>query len=237
MRAWSRPGQPDVGGVLPGSRDLVHGVEPPGRAAHDRELRHGPQHRLLVHRPRDRLALREGTVGDLSLRLSLHGDDALLDDEPVPRDAQPLRGEAQEDLPRFGRRGAQRGTEPARGLRAERPHVPGAAVGVAQDHLDRVEAHAQLLGRHLGEGRVDALPHLDLPGEDGDAAVLADAEVGVDVGGIAAALGEGALRAEADEDDDAPAHELQERATVEGAAHGRPPSLRATDSMASRIRL
>ena len=47
------PGQADVAGVLAGARHLVDGVETVGRAAHDRELVHGPLHRLLVHRPRD----------------------------------------------------------------------------------------------------------------------------------------------------------------------------------------
>ena len=73
-------------------------------------------------------------------------------------------------------RRAQHRSKCARGERPPRPRVPRAPVGVAQDHLHRVQGHAQLVGGHLGLGGHDPLAHLDLPGEEGHPAVGATEE-------------------------------------------------------------
>ena len=148
-----------------------------------------------------------------------------------------LRRESEEHRARLRDRRAQHRPEHARGQRTPRAHVPRAPIGVAQDHVDRVQAHPQLLGRHLRLGGHDALAHLDLPGEDHHLTVFVDPEVGVEVLRVFPALGESGLRPEPDEDDDAPAHELQKGATIEVGAHARPPLAADTDSMASRILL
>ena len=59
---------------------------------------------------------------------------------------------------------------------AERARVPGNEVGVAHDQADRRHPDAQLLGDLLRERGPDVLPHLDLAGEDGDAALGVDRE-------------------------------------------------------------
>ncbi len=129
-----------------------------------------------------------------------------------------LRREAREDASPLGRRGAQRRAEHAGGERAESPHVPRAAVGVAHHHVDRRERHAELVGRHLGLRSHDALAHLDLAGEDGDAPVGADQQIGVQIFGIdLSPLRKELFGTESDEDRDAAADQAEERPPVDPA--------------------
>jgi len=124
-------GQAQVARVAGRPGHLLPGVEPPGRAAHDLELRDGAQRRLLVQRAQDGLATRQLAVAEPARRLAVDGDDTVLDDELVLGNAQPLRCERQQDGPGLRGRGAQHGSEHARGERAEGAHVPRAAVGIA----------------------------------------------------------------------------------------------------------
>jgi hypothetical protein len=59
--------------------------------------------------------------------------------------------------------------------------VPGAAVGVAQHHVDAAERDTEFLGHHLRLGGHRTPAHIDLSREDRDATVRADHEVGVEV--------------------------------------------------------
>ncbi len=83
-------------------------------------------------------------------------------------------------------------------------------------------AHLELVGQHLRERGVDPLSHLDLAGEAGDAAVLADAQEGVVVVGQLAgeaARCRGLLGPEiaaGDGDEDAAPEQLEEAAAADG---------------------
>ena len=141
----------------------------------------------------------------------------MADLQPVRGDAQPFGGERRQYQPCLGGGGTQRRAEHAGREGAEGAHVPRAAVGVAQHHVDGGEVDAEFLGHHLRLGRHDALAHLDLAGEDRDAAVPADHEVGVEVlrieaPGLVRQQGRGV---EADQHDDAAPEELQEGTAVE----------------------
>ena len=107
------------------------------------------------------------------------------------------------------------------------PYVPlsnGTEGRVSHDHVDGVQGHGELVGRHLRERRDDALPHLDLPGVDRDPAVAGDPQIGVEVGGVAPRAGflpEEVRQVRVEEDDDPPAEEPDEVPAVEGPSRGR----------------
>ena len=70
---------------------------------------------------------------------------------------------------------------------SERPAVIGTEIGVSHDHVNAIQGHIQLLCQHLGQRGVDALSHLDFAGKTGNAAVLSDPKIGIEIFGISAA--------------------------------------------------
>ena len=83
----------------------------------------------------------------------------------------------------------------------------------------RLEGDVEFFGEHLSQGGRVRLAHLDLAGIARDAAVLADLQVGVEVGGILALpapfLPEREDVLDAKEDEDAAAGELHELAPIQ----------------------
>jgi hypothetical protein len=175
-------GQLDVAGELGLAGDLLPGVPAGERFADEFELR-----RFLDdgsgHVPLDPLPLGQRRVGHPALRIGLHEDGAIGRGQPLHRFLELLRGQLQQHPPPFRAGGPQRRSEEPRGHGAERAHVPRAEVGVAHDHVDALQRDVQLVGQFLGQGGDGALAHLDLAGEAGDPAVLADPQEGVEVGG------------------------------------------------------
>ena len=241
---------PHVSGVMRGAGDLLPAIEPARRLSHHLELGHRAEHRLLVDQAGDLLALGELGVGHLAVRAPLDGDDAVLDDQIGFRGAQLRRRQVEQDGAPLGRGGAEGRPEHAGGERAEGPHVPRTEIGIAEHHVDRFERHAELFGGHLGLRGEDPLAHLDLAGEDGDAAVRADPQIGVEILGIhpPAVLREQLGGAADHQDGDAAAHHLEELAAVEAVggteqgAHDLPPFACAVAvleavSTASRMRV
>ena len=102
---------------------------------------------------------------------------------------------------------------------------------VGHDHVDRLDGRVQLLGDGLAQGCPDVLSDFRLARIDGDLAVLADVQPGADIPGcrLAAPAAAPALPTAAGrlclgligvpiqqgEDEDAPAHRLQEAATIQ----------------------
>ena len=66
----------------------------------------------------------------------------------------------------------------------------GGPAGVGGDQLDLLRRDAELLGRHHGEGGAEALAELRLAGEDGDLALRADADPGIEHRGVGERAGE-----------------------------------------------
>ena len=233
-------GPADVAGVLRGPGDLGDRVEALGGAAHHGELGDLAQHRDVVDGAQDPPPLGELAEGDPPGAIAGHRNHAVHNGEGSALHAELLGREAQHHGARLGRGGAQGGAKHARRQRPERAHVVRAAIGVAHDHVDRLEGDAQLLGDHLGLRGHHPLPHLDLAGEDGDPPVLADPEIRVEVLRVdpAALLAEEGRWAEGDHDHHATAHGLDELAPVDAGPRGHeaPPSSPATASMAATIR-
>ena len=217
------PREADVGRILRAAGHLFRRIEPLRRAAHHAEFGGGAQNGFLAHDTRDLRALRKFAVADPACRLSGDGDHAVRHDEIAFRHAEFFRGQPQQHRARFRGRGAQRRPEHARGQRAEGPHVPGTLVGVAHDHVYRLERDAQLLGRHLRLRGHHALAHLDFAGKHGDPAICADQQIGVEILGVDVrpVLRKQRRGIEADEHHDAAADEFEEGATVDtaGSAH------------------
>jgi hypothetical protein len=202
-------------------------------------LGRGAQDRLVIDDVRDALPAGQLAVTHLPAGVADHRDDAIPDREPLLRHAQALRRERHQRQAGLRPGGTQRGPEHARGQRAERAHVPGTPVRVAQHHVDRGEGDAQLLRDHLRLRGQHPLPHFDLAGEYGDAAVVADHQVGVEILGIGApgVLPEDCGGLQPDQHHDAAAGQGEELAAVQARCdlHVRPPGWRLALSTASTI--
>ena len=248
-RGVEHAGQPDVAGESGLARDLGPGVGAQRRLAGDAVLGVVLDGGLVLQADLDLAPADELGVRRLFGRVLRVVDGAVLGEEGVLGDAEARGGQLEEDAAGFGRRLPQGRPEVLGAARAEGARVVGAEVRVAHDHVHRVERDVELLGQHHGQRGDDALAHLDLAGEAGDAAVGTDLEIGVGVVGVAAVgaarsadLGVGAV-AGREEDDEAAAGELEELAALEGrpgigahrvfvvagfegliALHGRPPS-------------
>ena len=101
-------------------------------------------------------------------------------------------------------------------MRTERAHVPGTALGVAHDDVHGLQRRLQFFGQHLRQGGNRPLAHLDLAGETGHPAILADPQEGIEVGrqapppALAAALLRQRPIAQRDKDEDAAAQAFEE---------------------------
>ena len=162
----------DTGAVDPGPR--VH----PGKRLSDDLEAADPERRLAGHLGAGGLVGQLPVGGPLPGRRVGHGSrrcDALRH-----RHAPSARGRAPEHLPRRGARQAQRlvlgldARAPAGDLDVERWIVEG-PVGRRRDHPHRLDADLELLGHDHREPCLDALPHLDLRADEGDA-VRGDAQ-------------------------------------------------------------
>ena len=222
-----------VRGVFRLAGHLVAAVGTEQRFADKGELRDGLQHRLLSHAALDPLALGQLGIRHPFAAVRLGHDRAVQRHQISRGGLQSLGRQLHEHRAGLRGRRPQRRTEKARAHRAESPHVPWAEVGIAHHHVDAVQRHAELVGEHLGQRGDDALAHLDLAGEARDAAVLADPEKGVQVGGqplaeaataatpaAAFALRENLCLAERHEDEDPASHDLEKLPAVRGEVIG-----------------
>ncbi len=116
----------------------------------------------------------EFAVGDLAA--VRRRDHAVGDRELIARHTEALGGEIEQDRPHLRARHAQRGAAVLDRLAAGGLAFVRRLAGIAGDHLDACEREVEFLGRDLRQRGQDALPELDLAGEDRGAAVRADAD-------------------------------------------------------------
>ena len=246
--------QADVPGVLGLARHLRPRVAALLRLPHQPKLGDGFRDRLPVQFAQDLLPLGELAERDPGLSIGGEEDHPVLDPERVWRRLELLRGKRQQNHPGFRRRSPEGRTEEPGRHGAVGPVVEWTEGRVSHEHVDRIQGHGELVGRHLRQRRDDSLPHLDLPGVDRDPAVAGDPEIRVEVGRIAQCAGflpEEIRDVRRKEDDDAPAEELDEVPAIQGAfggwrrecgdggefvCHDTPPGSVATRSMAWTIR-
>ena len=108
--------------------------------------------------------------------------DFAVDDRQIRgRDAEALRGEAQQFLSRARRGLADGGSSAGQPGAAARAAVVRTAAGVAVDERDARDRDAQLLGGHLRDGDAHPGADVDLARVDGDAAVRMDGEEAIDL--------------------------------------------------------
>ncbi|MHC4130311.1 MAG: hypothetical protein ACYSUA_19560 [Planctomycetota bacterium] len=101
-------GQPDVAGVQGLAGDLVHGVHAPRVPPAEATLGLALERCRLVEPALDPLAVGKLGVGDAVVRVASLKDDAVLDDQPIPRRGQVLRRQLEQNRPRL-RAGAAQG--------------------------------------------------------------------------------------------------------------------------------
>ena len=94
----------------------------------------------------------------------------------VRRHAEPLGGEIDQDRAHFGGGHAQRRAAVLDRLATGGLSLVRRLTGIAGDHLDAGQRQIELFGCDLRERGEDALPQLDLAGEDGRGAVGIDAD-------------------------------------------------------------
>ena len=105
------------------------------------------------------------------MRPSGADDDAVGDSQLIRSHAEPLGGEIDQDGAHLGACHAQRGAAVLDRLAAGGLALIRGLAGIAGNHLEARERQIELLGRDLRERGEDALPQLDLAGEDGRGAV------------------------------------------------------------------
>jgi hypothetical protein len=174
------------------------------------------------------------------------------DGEPLDRNAEALGREPGEHGACLRRGAGSRCRFPASSWLPAVYCFVGRARGVGGDELDARGLDHQLFGRHLDERGLDALYELGLAGENGDAAIGADADPGIEHRLVVQAARELAgLRArqtrqerKADDecaaarDEAAPVHGCGHRAPTHGCGHSAPThGSRAARSTARRIRM
>ncbi len=126
-------------------------------------------------------------------------DDPVSDRELINWQRELLRRHVDERAPRLSSRHAHLLATGLDAGRARSATLVYAGGGVAHDHRDGFEGHVELLRNHLANRDEQALPHVHLAEERGDAAVSIDGDVGGELIGHqrrARALGERRIDAE-----------------------------------------
>ena len=199
-------GKADVDPEDAGAVNLGPRVHPGKRLSDDLEVP-VPERRLAGHLGASGLVGQLAVGGPLPGRRVDHGSgrrDAL-----GHRNAPSARGRAPEHLPRRGARQAQRlvlgldARAPAGELEVELRIVVGPG-GRRGDDPHRLRGDLELLRDEHGEAGLDALPHLDLRADEGDA-VRGDAQERARDEGAPASRGVGTRRARGPDLDEEPA--------------------------------
>lgn len=152
-----------------------------------------------------------------------------------------LRGHLHQELAAGDCHVAQLGCHGGRSATAEGSHVPRDKIGIAHDHGDGIERHAEFFGDGLSERSADVLADFNLAGEDFDVAVGVDMQPRADVCGqlVGAGTAPGFLRPRrhrGEAYEQTAAEKLQEVATGElGCLVGRIPALAPKFSARSNI--
>ena len=211
-------GQPNVAGVLGLAGDLLHAI-PPGNGLPTTVNCVDSSSGGLTFSGRSIVfPLANCAVGDALLLLLPVEDHAILAatvcawgslSAPPPAPARPP-GPPRPPLAKPGRRSAC----------VDDPNVPmsqGQSDGVSHHHVHRFQAASRVSSASIcGQRRGIPLAHLDLAGEAGDPAVLADPEKGIEIAGETAALGfQDRVVADAEEDEDPAAEGLEKVAARE----------------------
>src|SRR6202171_6542432 len=96
-------------------------------------------------------------------------------------DTQLLRGEIDKRFARCCRCLAQLRRHRRRRKAPERTSVERRKFGVAHDHMNHRQRNMQLIGDGLRQRSANVLAHLDLAGENRDAAIFVDVNPGADI--------------------------------------------------------
>ena len=200
---------------MPGQPHVLDESGAAGDLGRDVEARHGfsddPVARRRLRRCLRRcLAIEIGhcelAVADLaSVR---RRDDTVGHRQLIRRHPEPLGRELEEDRAHLGAGHAQRRAAVLDRLAAGGLALVRRLAGIAGNHRDAGERQIELLGRDLRERGENALPQLDLAGEDGGGAVGVDADPAVELAIVLQTAGKpflpnGGHRIEREGDDDA----------------------------------
>jgi hypothetical protein len=166
-------------------------------------------------------------IGDAPLCIGRVMNHAVVDRQPLGRNAEGLGGHADHQAARFRRHLTQIHAGPRNaGRGAGAAHVDR-APGVAHDEVHALQRHVEFLGHHLGDGGAQPLSAVDLAVVGGDGAVLFDRNIGIEPIGLERWPGLARHRRRpigGGERDHEGAGRGDEGAAAEFAGHGSPPS-------------
>src|SRR5208337_1633485 len=109
--------------------------------------------------------------------------------------------------------------------RTESAHIPRTKLGVAHDHIDRIEGDVEFVGSKLRQRGLRPLSQFHLANETSDLAIAADTKIGIEIGRVAGAARqmrrflERGHRIRGEEDEEPSARELQELTPTGSSDH------------------
>ncbi len=176
-----------------GDADILHVGEAPGdlvgnilashRLADHGEFRRLDERCLVVAGKAEALVPDQCRIADPARRIGAQANGAVGRLDLAGWHLELRGAEAQQLPPRGG--GGATDLHAARldPLAAAGRALVGRQRGVAGDDVDRLDRHCELLGRHLAQGRRQALAEIDLAAEQGNAPIPADRDEAVDRAG------------------------------------------------------